>query len=702
MAPSKNPPYTVNAPGYEPVDGETIPRRNARFKDHLLSRPDPAINTVWDVVIHGARKFGSANCMGSRELLQEHVDSKKVKKIVDGEEVEVDKQWTFFELGPYSYITYVEYEQLALHIGAGLRKLGFAKGDRLHLYASTRYCIPPPSTLLQPSNTLSPRWLASMHGAVSQSMSVVTSYETLGEDGLRHSMLETKARAIYTEPHLLKSLTTLLPDTKDVKLVIYNNTRQLQEDVLSAAKVAHPDITFLSFEDLRKLGEENPTDPVPPDPEDLACIMYTSGSTGPPKGVPLKHKHVVAAVAGVNSIVGDHISSSDIMLTYLPLAHIFEFVFEHAALFWGALMGYGNPKTLSDLSMRNCKGDIRELRPTLMVGVPAVWETVRKGVIAKVEQAGLVSKKLFWAAFYLKRQLISRRLAGTGILDWVVFKKISDATGGRLRFTMNGAGPIARETQEFISLVIAPMVIGYGLTETGAMTSVSDPWAWPNPTLGDLPACIEVKLVDFPDAGYYTKNTPPQGEVWIRGNSVMEGYYNREDLTDEVITADGWFKTGDIGEWDQNGHLKVIDRKKSLVKTQNGEYIALEKLESVYASVGVVANICVYAAADRAKPMALVVPAEPALEKLARENGIKGQGLEGLAHDKRLRRIVLQDMQSVGRKAGLTGLEIIEAVVLVDEPWTPQNGLTTATGKLNRRGITDKYKTEIEEAYGKQ
>ncbi|EEH16736.2 hypothetical protein PABG_06823 [Paracoccidioides brasiliensis Pb03] len=677
-------PFTVDAPGYDPVNGETIPRRNVNYKDKLLARPEEGINTVYDIVRRGAEKFGNAKCMGSRELLDVHVETRKVKKMVNGEERDVDKDWTYFELSGYTFITFNEYERLTLQIGAGLRKLGLGKGDRLHLYAGT-----------------SDRWLAAAHGAISQSMSIVTSYDTLGEEGLRHTMTEANSRALYTDPQLLQPLIKLLGDAQSITVVIYNNTRLLKQETLNAFRAEHPGITLLSFEELRKLGEENPVGPVPPDADDTGMIMYTSGATGPPKGIPLKHRHVIAAVAGIDSLVGREISPSDVVLTFLPLAHIFEFVFEHAALFWGCRMGYGSPKTIADTSMRNCKGDIRELRPTLMVGVPAVWETVRKGVIMKVEQAGLISKNLFWTAFYLKRQLTNRQLGGSGILNSVIFKKIIDATGGRLRFVMNGAGPIAHETQEFISLVIAPMVIGYGLTETTAMTSVSDPWGWQGETLGDIPACVEIKLVDFPDAGYFTNSTPPQGEIWVRGNSVMEGYLNNEAGTAQVMTSDGWFKTGDIGEWDRNGHLKVIDRKKSLVKTLNGEYIPLEKLESVYRSVGFVANICVYAAPDKAKPIAIVVPAEPALKKLAAENGIvKVQGLHELVHDKKLRQVALQNMQAAGRKAGLTGLEIIDGVVLVDELWTPQNGLTTATEKLNRNAIHEKYKADIASAYG--
>ena len=271
------------------------------------------------------------------------------------------------------------------------------------------------------------------------------------------------------------------------------------------------------------------------------------------------------------------------MLTYLPQAHILEFVFENACLYWGGTMGYGNPKTLSDQSVRNCKGDIREFKPTILVGVPAVWESVKKGIITKVNAGSPLVKNLFWAALSAKGFLMSTGLPGTAVLDAVVFKKIKDATGGRLRLCMNGGGPIAKETQRFISMAITPMVGGYGLTETTAMGALCDPMHWTDSALGDIPSSIEIKLVDFADAGYYSTNNPPQGEIWIRGDAVMENYFKNEQETKEAVTADKWFKTGDIGEFDKNGHLRIIDRKKNLVKTQNGEYIALEKVCLLFA-----------------------------------------------------------------------------------------------------------------------
>ena len=173
-------------------------------------------------------------------------------------------------------------------------------------------------------------------------------------------------------------------------------------------------------------------------------------------------------VAGATSIVGNYIGPDDVLLTYLPLAHIFELVVENASLYWGSVMGYGSPKTLSDASMRNCKGDIQELKPTLMIGVPAVWENVRKEIMQKIGQASIIARTMFWGSLYLKKFLVRRSLPGSELLDVIVFKRVKKATGGRLRLCISGASPIAKDTQEFVSYVIAPMINGYGLTETSA------------------------------------------------------------------------------------------------------------------------------------------------------------------------------------------------------------------------------------------
>lgn len=275
---SAKPPFSVEVEGQTPVEGETPIRRHPASAKEIISKPADNVTTTYELIRNAVANYGNAKCMGSRKLVKTHQETKKVKKVVDGEEREVDKNWTFFELSSYEYITFNEYEQQVLQLGAGLRKLGLQKDDRVHLFAAT-----------------SQNWLSLSHGAASQSMPIVTAYDTLGEEGLKHSMVATKAKAIFLDPHLLPTLTNVLKAATDIQIVIWNQQHQINQSHVDKLKEAYPNLTVLSHEELAKLGKENPVDPVPPASEDLCCIMYTSGSTGTPKGVPLKHKAVVAA-----------------------------------------------------------------------------------------------------------------------------------------------------------------------------------------------------------------------------------------------------------------------------------------------------------------------------------------------------------------------------------------------------------------------
>jgi long-chain acyl-CoA synthetase len=364
----------------------------------------------------------------------------------------------------------------------------------------------------------------------------------------------------------------------------------------------------------------------------------------------------------MDAVVGKHISPKDAILTYLPQAHIIEFVFENMCLYWGCTMGYGSPRTLSNTSVWNCKGDICEFRPTILVGVPAVWESIKKGITGVVAAKGWLSNCLFWGSLRMKSWLLDHSFPGISLLDSVVFKTVKEAAGGRLRIMMNGGGPISKDTQIFLSLAIAPLINGYGLTETCGMGAINDPLAWDPNAAGELPASVEIKLVDVPESGYSTKHDPPQGEILIRGPSVATGYYKNDLETKEAFTTDQWFRTGDIGEWDRNGHLRIIDRKKNLVKSLNGEYIALEKLESIYRSAAVVQNVCVYAAPNQRQPIAIVVPNRPVLQKLALEEPTNNP-----------RSLVMQQLQEVGWASGLKSFEIVCGVVICDDEWTPEN-----------------------------
>lgn len=292
-------------------------------------------------------------------------------------------------------------------------------------------------------------------------------------------------------------------------------------------------------------------------------------------------------------------------------------------------------------------------------------------------------------------------IPGGDTLGNILFKKVREATGGHLRFVLNGGSPLSREAQEFITNLICPMLIGYGLTETMANTTILQPEHFEYGVAGDIVGSITVKLVDVEELGYFAKNS--QGEVWIKGEPVTREYYKNEEETKGSITDDGWFKTGDIAEWTPKGQLKIIDRKKNLVKTQNGEYIALEKLESVYRSCPFVQNICVYADQTKVKPVGIIVPNEAAITEKAIKMDLlkKGEDVTHLYHNDTLKHEILQEMWKVGKSQGLSGIELLQGIVIFEEEWTPQNGFVTSAQKLQRKKILAAVQDDVDEVYSK-
>ncbi|KAK6850768.1 AMP-binding enzyme [Apiospora arundinis] len=662
------PPFSVQAPGELAKEGETAPFRHAKAKDGLIDKLDPDIGTIFELLKHSTEQYADQTAVGSRKLVKIHKEVKKVAKVVDGETKEVDKEWQYFELSPFTFTTYADYETLVFQVGAGLRKLGMVPGDIAHLFAST-----------------SRNWLCMAHACSSQSMTIATAYDTLGSSGVQHSLVQTGAKAMFTDPHLLKTASGPLKEAKDVQFLIWNDMSNMpfSDEGIESFKKSNQHLKVLSFSELRALGESNPTPPRPAQAE----------------GSLLHHVHIGykwSSEGRLHAVIAETVSTRDVILAYLPLAHIFELIVENLVLYVGGTMGYGSPRTLVDSSMKNCAGDLRELRPTIMVGVPQVWETVKKGVEGRVNSAGALTRAVFWGAYNFKSALVAAGLPGATLLDNLVFGQVRQMTGNRLRFIFNGASGISAGTMHFMSMVVAPMISGYGLTETCASGALGCPLQWTPNAIGPVPASVELKLVSLPELNYNAEATPPQGEILLRGKAVLKEYYKNPEETAKAITSDGWFKTGDIGEIDPNGHIKVIDRVKNLVKMQGGEYIALEKVEAVYRGSTYVQNIMVYGDGSHPRAIAILTPNEKSLAELAKSLGVDEKNMH---RDKNVRGAVLKDLLSHAKKGGLSGLEMVSGLVLVDEEWTPANGLTTATSKVNRRVLKDRYKKEIEEAF---
>jgi len=468
---------------------------------------------------------------------------------------------------------------------------------------------------------------------------------------------------------------------------------------------ANKDLHLIRFDEVEELGQKNYYDPHPPSPDDLACIMYTSGSTGIPKGVMTTHKNIVSAVGGILKVFD--LDSNDTVLHYLPLAHSFANLLESAMLYHGVKLGYGSPRTFSSAGVRNCNGDLKELNPTLFIAVPTIFEKIKHGVMGLVNQKGKIARLLFHIGYTQKLYSLKHGRKGS-IWDKILFNKMRQRLGvEHMKFMVTGSAPLSGDMHDFARVIFnCPLLQGYGLTETVSSGAVQRYDDWSNESVGSPKLSTEIKLVSVEEMGYRSTDRPhPRGEIWIRGPTVTTGYYKAEDKTKEAYFEDPdsqykWFATGDIGSILPNGTLKIIDRKKNLIKPPHGEYIALEKLESAYRNCNLVDFILVYVDSSHSDCVAIVVPNKERLTNWAQTNSnLKNKDFSALCKDEETSNYVLQELKTAGRKNKLRSIETIRSVKLSSEEWTPQNGMLTAAMKLNRNDIIKKFKNDIDGMY---
>nr|DAD23866.1 TPA_asm: hypothetical protein HUJ06_025329 [Nelumbo nucifera] len=604
--------------------------RNRRF-DKLVEVPWEGATTMAALFEQSCKKNARDRFLGTRKLIGKELitanDGRKFEKL---------------HLGDYEWITYGEAFDRACNFASGLVKLGHSPESPAAIFSETRA-----------------EWLLAFQGCFRQNITIVTIYASLGEDALIHSLNQTQVSTLICDSKQLKKLAAISSSLETIKRIIYFE----EEDGATIDSGLFGDTsnwTVSSFSEIQKLGKESPVNPRLPSKTDVAVIMYTSGSTGLPKGVMMTHGNIVATAAAVTTVVPG-IGKSDVYLAYLPLAHVFELAAETVMLSVGCPIGYGSTLTLTDTSNKIKKGtlgDASVLKPTLMAAVPAILDRVRDGVQKKVGEKGGLAKKLFNLAF--KRRLAAIEgswLGGWGleriIWDAIVFKKIRSILGGHVHFMLCGGAPLSADTQRFINVCLgAPIGQGYGLTETcaGAAFSESD-----DMTVGrvgpPLPCCY-IKLVSWEEGGYTISDKPmPRGEIVVGGPSITLGYFKNDDKTKEVYKVDEkglrWFYTGDIGQFHPDGCLEIIDRKKDIVKLQHGEYVSLGKVEAALISSNYVENIMVHADPFHSYCVALVVPPQKVIENWAQSAGIEYKDFPDLCLKEETVREVQQSLSKV-------------------------------------------------------
>lgn len=612
------------------------------FTDH------PEIKTLHDNFVHAATTFQDLKYLGTR--IRE-----------DG------------SVREYTWITYGEAGAARMAVGSGLVLHGIPKGSCIGLYFMNR-----------------PEWVIAEHACSSYSYISVPLYDTLGPDAAKFIVNHAELTCIFCTSDKIQTLLNCLQGITSVQLIVVVGGNEELVPLLSAKA----GVQIMSYSRLEAEGRSNKRPFVPPLSEDIATICYTSGTTGTPKGAVLTHGNLIASVAG--SCLDNPLSPSDIYISYLPLAHIYERANLIGVANQGAAIGFYQGDVLKLMD------DMGALRPTVFASVPRLFNRIYDSITAAVRASGGLRERLFHVAYNSKKQAIEKGKMPSPLWDRLVFNKIQAKLGGRVRFMVSGASPLSPQVLDFLRVCFGGRISeGYGMTETACLVSSIDEADNTSGHVGSPNPACEIKLADVPEMNYTSDDKPhPRGEICVRGPIVFKGYYKDEMQTREVLDEEGWLHTGDIGSWLQGGRLKIIDRKKNIFKLAQGEYIAPEKVENIYVRSKFVSQCFIHGDSFNSSLVAVVVVDPEVLSQWGRERSMKHwDDIQKLCNDPEVRAAVLADMDAVGHESKLRGFEFAKAVTLVLEPFTLENGLLTPTFKIKRLQAKAYFSKEIEGMY---
>ncbi|GBP34593.1 Long-chain-fatty-acid--CoA ligase 4 [Eumeta japonica] len=630
------------------------------------------VTTMEGMLRAAAARWAHRPCLGTRTVLGEEDEPQPNGRV-----------FKKFKMGEYVWRSYTDVEREARDFGAGLREFGCPPRQNVVMFAETRA-----------------EWMVAAHGCFKQSIPVVTIYATLGDEAIAHGINETEVRTVITTHDLLPKFKKILEKTPRVETIIYMESQVKATDT-SGYK---PGIKIISYKEVVEKGKHSKIESQPPEPRDTAIIMYTSGSTGVPKGVILSHQNMLATLKAFVDAVP--INPDDTLMGFLPLAHVFELLAETMCILGGVPIGYSTPLTMLDSSskiMKGTKGDATILKPTCITTVPLIMDRISKGITDKVTRSGPFASAFFKWAYTYKQQWM-RRGYDTPLLNKIAFTKVTALLGGRLRLAISGGAPLSPDTHTQIRICLCcDVVAGYGLTETTSCATVMDAHDRSTGRVGAPTTGTDIRLEDWAEGGYRVTNKPfPQGEIVIGGECVAEGYYrNPEKTREEFVERDGsrWFRSGDIGELHHDGCIKIIDRKKDLVKLQAGEYVSLGKVEAELKTCPIVENVCVYGDSSKMYTVALLVPNPQHLTELATRLGLPKMTFEELCQNETIEKAVVKEIADHAKKCGLEKFEVPAAVKLCKEVWSPDMGLVTAAFKIKRKDIQERYKEDIKRMY---
>jgi long-chain acyl-CoA synthetase len=542
--------------------------------------------------------------------------------------------------------------QKVVGVAQALREWGIAKGDRVAVLSENR-----------------PEWTIADFASLLIGAVTVPVYATLTAEQTAYILRDSGARAIFVSSakQLLK-VNSIRDQTSLERVAIMDAEHASKAISMQELMDKGPRERDAKFDALGRAAAAG----------DLATIIYTSGTTGTPKGAMLTHGNMASNVAF--SLRDFGVQKDDISISFLPLSHVTARHVDFAMLYNGVTLAYVS-------FQEHLVPALKEVRPTVFLGVPRMYEKIYAQVVQRAK--GFPKEAIYRWALAVGKVHRAETLAGETprsfswkVADHLIFSKVRAGMGGRAQLFISGGAPLGRELAEWYADIGIRIHEGYGLTETSPVIAVNTPKAHRLGTVGKPLANVEVKIA-------------PDGEILVRGPSVFRGYWNKPKETAEAF-SDGWFKTGDIGQIDGDGFLSVTDRKKDLIKTSGGKFVAPQPLESSLKHNPLIAEAVVLG--DKRKfPAVLIAPSFPLLEDWARSNQVVFYSREELCANAKV--CALYEGMVAELNINLSRYEQLKRVIVIAEEFSAENGTLTTSMKLRRHAVEERYRKKIEEMY---
>jgi len=562
--------------------------------------------------------------------------------------------------GDWGWMSYAEFGDAIAKARGGLASLGVEHGDRVAIISDNRT-----------------EWAVGAYATYSLGAAWVPMYEAQTQKDWKYILEDAGAKVLFAATDGIRAqieeIQSGLPDLKAIIVI---------DDPAGGNSI--------DYTELLARGAANPVPAANVGGSDLAGLIYTSGTTGNPKGVQLSHSNFASNINALSVIFP--LEQVDRSASFLPWAHSFGQTVElHALIYFGASTGLTSAKTLTR--------DMPEIKPTILVSVPTVFNKVYDGLQKMMEAEGGLKKKLFDTAVKnarKKEQLAKRDTHSRWVdlqhdlFDKIVFSKVREAFGGRLKYAFSGGAAISTEVAEFISAVGITVYEGYGLTETSPIVTCNVKGARRVGSVGRAIPDVSVEI-DTDITG-----DKEIGEIVVHGPNVMMGYYNLPEENDAVFTPNRGFRTGDLGHVDDDGYLFIRGRIKEQYKLENGKYVVPSPIEEQLQLSGFVSQVMVYGE-QRPYNVAVVVPDFEYLDKWATENGLGTADVDALLEHPQVTELFKTEIDRA--QSSIKHYERVRDFVLADEEFTPENGMLTPSLKIKRRAVMAKLGDEIDGMY---